>query len=491
MSKTFLLPFAILLVQALACSGGADFTTSASHDAGGGVDASGTPNVVANPVDHSNEGEAGTVDATAGLPSTDASVADAAAYPGDATPDALGCSSSGLACDGGCVPNDVHNCGACGTVCMAPANGTATCNASGSSYACGASCNTNYSKCGGACVDTQSDSNNCGTCGHSCLPGSCGSGKCEPWVVTVDDGAFRVTLRAGLAADDTNIVWTSFGTVKESPVRGGTPFALVAQNTQTDLEIYNLAMASGVVAWTITDPNGGIDIETATEGMANSASGAHLVPNSSSCTPYGLALTPDGFNAYFILDCTNAAQIYSCNLTSFACDPLTPVGVATSVVTGNDVALANGLLFWTDSANGYVNRYSIASQQVETISISQDPFRLAVDSAYVYWASMGSNSTFAVNRALQSNPQNGGIVVAPLNGSLAAKATDAADVYLAGLFLPSMPAPPKSNSTPFPSGDPPRPPLCPFRIPVWTLPSGSRLPEAPFTGSRSTIPRDM
>jgi hypothetical protein len=455
--KRFISVFGLLITQALACSGGNASTTT---DSGKGSVADGSDDsidIVPSPDGDSGLNEesaspASNVNGTAGLPSIDASATDAGgadaqvrdAWQADAEPqdagvrDASGpgvlvCPSMGLACDGGCVANDPRNCGACGKQCAVPANGAAICSsgAPGAAFTCGISCSANHTKCGGSCVDTQGDSNNCGTCAHSCLAGKCGAGNCQPWVVAADDGALRETLQAGLVADDRYVVWISSVGIKESPVEGGNPIPLVSQTTQ---EIYNLAMASGVVAWTMADANGGVDIETAVEGMSNSASGAYPVPNSSGCTPRGLSLTPDGTTAYFILDCMSAAQIYECDVTSFRCMPVVAASPANSSLGnyGNDVIFDNGLIFWTDSAGSAVNRYSMTSQQTELIGIPALPFRLALHSGYVYWATASADGRFAVARFLETGQLGSDTVaVDPLQGSLSAMATDGTEVYLA------------------------------------------------------------
>ena len=438
-----LLVAAVLLAQAFACSGGNDFTATTTPDASVAEDSGDNINIVANPNDDANAHDAGTsptgVDATAGLPSIDASGPEGGSADvevGDAGvmdaggPDALVCPSMELACDGGCLANDVQNCGACGKTCAAPSNGAAACNASAGSYACGISCNPSYTHCATSCVDLQTDAKNCGSCGHDCLAGTCSAGKCQPWVVAADNGALRVGLQAGLVVDTKYAVWVSAVGIKESPVQGGNPINLIPQTSQ---RIYNLAMSSGIVAWTIGDTNGGIDVQTATEGVMNVAATNVQVPNSDSCTPRGLALTSDGRTAYFILDCSSAASLCECDLTSLQCTNVAAAAPTASGLGdyGNDVAFANGFVFWTDSAGGYVSRYSTALKKTDSNINVLFPVRLATDSSYVYWATGSSNGTFAVSRAPQTNLQGEAIVVAPLAGSLAAVAVDGIDVYLA------------------------------------------------------------
>lgn len=83
------------------------------------------------------------------------------------------------------------NCGACGTVCPIPANGTATC----ALGVCGASCSAGFGNCDGnianGCeVDTNNSNSHCGGCGMVCAAPAnattqCGAGRC---VITCDNG---------------------------------------------------------------------------------------------------------------------------------------------------------------------------------------------------------------------------------------------------------------------------------------------------------------
>ena len=77
---------------------------------------------------------------------------------------------SGLACGGGCVPQDVHNCGTCGNDCTALAHVSATglaCVNGNCSY----SCVPGFADCshkGKGCADDLSQNGNCGACGTTC-----------------------------------------------------------------------------------------------------------------------------------------------------------------------------------------------------------------------------------------------------------------------------------------------------------------------------------
>jgi hypothetical protein len=64
------------------------------------------------------------------------------------------------------------------------ANGTATC----SNGQCGFICNSGYSKCGNACVDTDSDPAHCGECNDACGGNEvCSGGQCVGSCGTLSD----------------------------------------------------------------------------------------------------------------------------------------------------------------------------------------------------------------------------------------------------------------------------------------------------------------
>lgn len=76
------------------------------------------------------------------------------------------------------MTTDIHNCGACGVVYPAVANGVPTCSAS----QCGILCNAGFANGNGLAFDgcevnLRADVNNCGNCGFSC-PSINGVGSC-------------------------------------------------------------------------------------------------------------------------------------------------------------------------------------------------------------------------------------------------------------------------------------------------------------------------
>ena len=120
----------------------------------------------------SSGGAAGS--ATAGSGGASSGGAAGSANPSDAGPDG-GCTA--LRCDAGCLPNDVHNCGACGHDCtmLSHVSGPVTCNSGQCSFP-PSSCASPWSHCTSnpddGCETDISKINSCGACGRSCLNAS-------------------------------------------------------------------------------------------------------------------------------------------------------------------------------------------------------------------------------------------------------------------------------------------------------------------------------
>ncbi len=75
----------------------------------------------------------------------------------------------------------------------------------GAAGAGGAACAAPSARCGGACVDVQTDAANCGTCGYACGVGSsCAAGECAPVAV-----ATGVVAPYALAADEAHVYWAT------------------------------------------------------------------------------------------------------------------------------------------------------------------------------------------------------------------------------------------------------------------------------------------
>jgi hypothetical protein len=452
-SKSFLQGSILLSALASGCSGGAGFSAqgagqdaSLSDGAGGGVVVVvGPSSEAASPADAVAEG-------SPAMPTTEPDAGESQTQ-GDATSDGPMCSSSDLECGGTCVPIDTNNCGGCGTKCPAPDGGTPTCTESNHVYKCDIACGTNLTRCANACVAVQTDPNNCGRCGHGCVAGACVSGRCQSWVVANTSVAHAGLLvaRAGtyehadLVTDGTNVVWvdTYQGVLQVSATAGpSAPIVnLSPMQSSNSVQAANLAMAKGVVVWTVQDANNGISLWAAKEGTANSgAMIAALGSGSANDLPSGLALDDTAANAYFVDSENNVASapqspgLYKCGLASKSCAVLYAVNVPTTFALSNDVAFASSRLFWTDSANGSISRADYGSNALGTVVSNQNgPCLLALDATNLYWANVvlgdAGAPSFSIASTPQASPGTATAVVTGASGSLYGMGADGTNLY--------------------------------------------------------------
>jgi hypothetical protein len=386
----------------------------------------------------------------------------------DATSDSPSCSSSKLECGGLCVPIDTSNCGACGTQCASSDGGTATCTEFAGTYSCGVACGGSLTHCGASCVDSQTDPNNCGRCGHSCVAGACVAGQCQSWVVTNTSTANAIlninrggdNFQVDFAVDGTSVVWLdkTEGVLKVSATAG--PSSPIA--TLSPLPLSNnalpggLAMANGVVAWTMynDNQNDGVSLWDAPRG----APGGLVVTRPASTatdSPSGLALDATGANAYFEETTDTAGRplpspgLFQCNLAGQTCALLhsvnPPVSTPFLVTPTDDVAMLGSRLFWTEVATGSVFYLDYSSNATGAAATNQDgPCLLALDSTYVYWANVveagadGGAASFSVVRTPQASPGLVTPVVSNVSGQLAGMGSDGTNLYFIQRTAPAQ-----------------------------------------------------
>jgi hypothetical protein len=426
-TKPFLAGFAILL--AAACSGSNGFTES--PDAGeADADSADSANVVANP----------DLDDAA---SPDSEVSDANTL--DAGGDVL-CRAANLTCEGGCVPNDVHNCGACGNVCTPADGGVAACTlADGGSYACTTSCGAGSTLCGTSCVTAANDPNNCGGCGHSCFAGSCLNGICESWTVGQLDTIpwatpyFRQPNTVALATDGTYVAWPSEQGVGvfELVVGGGSSIMQVAPPTQGQVYQMFAAMAAGATVWADWDMSNDLVLVGGTrDGFA--ASGPDGRFDMGTGIPGGIALDPTGKTAYVAEDQLDPSDgitptMWRC---TFQSSPDCHLMFQLNSNANNLAVNATYLAYTTSNA---VWTYQLSSNVPSSVAAEPagSPYITAIDSTYVYWA-VSSGGLVTVKRTPLAGPASAvpEVVVSNFAGTVDSISTDGKNLYFSANFTP-------------------------------------------------------
>jgi hypothetical protein len=429
-SKPFLAGFAILLAPAAACSGSDGFTESPDASKADDADSADSANLVANP---------------------DLGDAEASADNGtslDAGGDVL-CPTANLTCEGGCVPNDVHNCGACGNVCTPADGGMAACTlADGGSYACTTSCGTGSTLCGTSCVTAagfQSDPNNCGTCRHSCLAGSCVGSMCESWTVAQLNAIpwatpfFRPPNTVGLATDGTYVAWPNGDAVgvSEIVVDGGSSITQVAPQTQGQVYQLFVAIADGATVWADWDQLNDVALVGGTrDGVA--VSGPDMRFDMGAGVPGGIAMDPTGKTAYIAEDEADPSdgtteEMWSCTFQpSPDCHLLFQLNS-----NANNLAVNSNYLAYT-TANA-VWTYQLSSNLPSSVAAepASSPYITAIDSTYVYWA-VSSGGLVTVKRTPLAGPPSAvpEVVVSNFAGAVDSISTDGKNLYFSANVSP-------------------------------------------------------
>jgi hypothetical protein len=272
----------------------------------------------------------------------------------------------------------------------------------------------------------QNDANHCGSCTHSCSPGTCSEGRCAPWVVAAPPTTNAV---AGIACDGTNLVWADNGLkeVLQVPAGGGAGPIVLGSPAVSAYD--GIAMANGMVVWT---QNYGqpAQLYMATEGSAHSE-----VVQFNMSTPRGLAIDPTAVLAYFNEPVGNGNyQLYACVLSTNPGDnsPCTTSASYTSTQVGPMAADANSV-YWTDFGNGTVwqSKALFPTNSMTAVATKQTgAYPIALDTTYVYWATNGSNFTYAVRRTPKASPTTPEDLVSGQPGGAVALATDGGNVYI-------------------------------------------------------------
>ncbi len=337
---------------------------------------------------------------------------------GDACPDQGGTPSCNagacaLTCDathGDCDANSANgceadlatspsHCGTCGALCDG-ANAEASC----SDGRCELTCDFGYEDCDGDATNgceaaIATDSEHCGRCGHSCLGGECSAGTCLP-----HDLAAGQLSPTRLRADETHLYWLSDASSADSSIRRVELGGGVAEDVLVAETICDFAVPSSLV-WT-TGAAGGLwqrakdggTMLALESGLDNpcimdanddwviweESAGIRQRGLSSSST----AETIDSGWAYDIA--ISGSFVYVAN-AALCRKPLLGGTLETHADSGtyNGVAVSSSALCGVDVAAGAVDCFEVASgNSVTTLYPDNLLEPVAIDSSYVYWATI-------------------------------------------------------------------------------------------------------
>ena len=272
------------------------------------------------------------------------------------------------------------------------------------------------------CGSVTSDSKNCGYCGHDCNGGQCHSGMCEPIII-----ASGLETPSGIAVDGANVYFTLYlaGTVETCPLTGcaGAPKILSAGNDE---------------------PND-IKVDATNLYWASEGSGVGLgsikrcaLPGCSSPTTLGSGsivdwVATDANNVYWTS--TYDGFAYSCPIagcggtgTPIASNLTVPWHI-TADATNVYIAVWNGSLNAPATNGGVIGKCPVGGCTGAPTQLSKSenqPYQIAVDTDYVYWAGFKDNT---IKRCAIAGCPTGATVIASGEGGPSGIAVDDKYVY--------------------------------------------------------------
>lgn len=258
-----------------------------------------------------------------------------------------------------------------------------------------ASCTAGQMLCGATCVDLQTDPANCGRCGHDCCGGACDGGACQVLILA------QSTPPCGKpAVDDSFVTWASGGTSADGailrvPKRGGAPFTLAPHQSTP----WAVAVDADFAYW-VTNGNSG-------DG------GVFKVPLDGGAV---VAVVPSGEQGASDILLDDVAVYWDDYATGLirkvnldGTNLITLAGPSQGVSSPLNMASDTGNVYWPSRFAHTIQKVRKDGSGAVTLAGATDPYGVAVDSSFVYWANY-RDSTIA--KAPLSGGDGGAIPVA-------------------------------------------------------------------------------
>jgi len=273
-----------------------------------------------------------------------------------------------------------------------------------------------------SCGVLASDPKNCGYCGHDCRGAQCNAGVCDPTIL-----ASGLETPSGIAVDATNVYFTSYlgGAVESCPLAGctGAPKVLSAGNDQPNdvkVDANNLYWAS---------EGSGINLGSIKRCALPSCTSPVTMANGSVVEWVAI----DATNVYWTS--TYDGTAFSCPLAGCSGSP-TPIASNLTVpwhiaASANNVYIAiwNGSLNAPATNGGVIGKCPASGcvgSPVQLSKVENEPYQIAVDTDYVYWAGFKDNT---IKRCAIAGCPTGATVLAAGEGGPSGIAVDDKYVY--------------------------------------------------------------
>ncbi|MFI5302361.1 MAG: hypothetical protein ACHREM_30070, partial [Polyangiales bacterium] len=282
-----------------------------------------------------------------------------------------------------------------GVACPTPAvalNEMATCSSAVCGTACLAAGGVQFADCNGLAsdgceVNLAKDSHHCGTCSRDCFSGACGSSMCEPaYIITGPIPSESQPLY--LAADSTTVYWTDgYGAGSVRSANASTFAVTTIASTQPGANW--IRELSGSIFWSTEATISGVDYGSINAYAITTAKETNVV---STQLDLGILGNPFAVNSTHAMWLGNATS-GNVDLWSTPLAGGSPHLLSATVYPSSTMEADDNYVYTTESGLGNVVRYSTSTGVRSLLASGQStPFRLALANGVLYWTNLEGGS---------------------------------------------------------------------------------------------------